>query len=680
MATPRRQPVPRPPPQTLHNLAAITYSLSHLPTRSHEPDDPNFPHLTPTHTPRHPPIWASPGKTTAAEVVATPPPETVTPDHTAESEKCQAELALLSKLVPTASAVPRNPRRSLGGGGLRSTGSVATLNKPSIAVPVPIAGLPRKQPLASRLRSLSSDTSRPQLARRVAHQVRSASATPPSPAEQPSDPEVENPLHPEPRDVHVRTRKVVVPTKKTSQHARLIDYARSRIPRDDKRREDSSNSVLRFDPSNSPSPVASRRSQVDAMRRSTVSPSNPSPRKGHARDVGDRHASKSADNSAVVPPGFEGRPSFVNRDAFRGRLRLEDGGKGAGGKSTPPRPVNARADAMRVALDSKRRSVSPRTSGFRRTSLGSVNGGTGAASGGRAGVMKIDEEVHSGKGHLETQGSRRSSLPGQETVVKARLSLQTVNSGSRPLSSPVGGESVISANKDYGSLLRKSVVHQPVMDEEARRVPDLSVRVAEKDVSKETSFCTSELSRDAVHGCLKGMKAISTGSLESAVTISSVLKSNSYDYGSDLRSVPTAGCGMEAYGDNSRMDFGVVERTIPGWNRNGWGDTMTDGGDVLRHRGAEGFSSEDLLGQKSDELRSQYSSPCNVADENSVACSTLLRGFNVMEQCLVESAALYTLSNVEKTEDVVLPPLPNSEDVGFEPMLRAMGWTPPDED
>lgn len=145
----------------------MTYSFAQqmptLPPRRPSQDDLNFPSL-PTNAPSpDAPRWPKP--ITAAEVVASSP----TPDLTATDStphNADAQLLLYSKLVPTASAVPRNPLRSLGGGGLRSTGSVAASKQP--------APPPPREPLASRMQSLSSDASRTQLARRVAkHQHRS---------------------------------------------------------------------------------------------------------------------------------------------------------------------------------------------------------------------------------------------------------------------------------------------------------------------------------------------------------------------------------------------------------------------------------------------------------------------------------------------------------------------------
>lgn len=160
-----------------------------LPPRPSQPtprpasEDPNFPHLSRAHSP-HPvqQQWVSPaGKpTTAAEIVAARRPDAI-PDEeeTHETAKQQAELALYSKLVPTTSAVPRNPGRPLRGGGLRATGSVAA-QKSRVATPTSKASLThRKEPMASRMRSLSSEASRPQLARKVAKPSRAMSATPP---------------------------------------------------------------------------------------------------------------------------------------------------------------------------------------------------------------------------------------------------------------------------------------------------------------------------------------------------------------------------------------------------------------------------------------------------------------------------------------------------------------------
>ncbi len=68
---------------------------------------------------------------TAAEVVASRPPESngPTPEEEAAA-KARSELATFAKLVPVASAIPRNPGRPTGfSGGLRDTGSVAAMQQ-----------------------------------------------------------------------------------------------------------------------------------------------------------------------------------------------------------------------------------------------------------------------------------------------------------------------------------------------------------------------------------------------------------------------------------------------------------------------------------------------------------------------------------------------------------------------
>lgn len=202
-----RGPAARSDP-TAAKVAALHYSFaqSPIPTPGRAPPAPA---PVPPTAPSTGASWGPPARkpATAAEIVAkTPtPPDAAGASKLSAASKERAELELFSKLVPTASAVPRNPGR--GHGGLRSTGSVAAQQRvaprgksPPGPLPVTViatggtggrgSGIARKEGSASRLKSLSSDTSKPVLARKVAA-ARSTGALPVV------SPEAEKPLAPE---------------------------------------------------------------------------------------------------------------------------------------------------------------------------------------------------------------------------------------------------------------------------------------------------------------------------------------------------------------------------------------------------------------------------------------------------------------------------------------------------
>lgn len=106
---------------------------------------------------------------TAAEVVASRPPENIgpTPEEEAAAKE-RSELATFAKLVPVASAIPRNPGRTIGfSGGLRDTGSLAAMQQqraasksksPTTGNHHPPLSIAAKDSV-SRLRSLSNSKS-----------------------------------------------------------------------------------------------------------------------------------------------------------------------------------------------------------------------------------------------------------------------------------------------------------------------------------------------------------------------------------------------------------------------------------------------------------------------------------------------------------------------------------------
>lgn len=116
---------------------------------------------------------------TAADVVAARPPDLSAQSVEEEmAKKEKNQLAFYAQLVPKTSSIPRAPGRSLGRGGLRATGSVAgqqqqrnaasNARSPNNAIlPAPTSRA-RKEHSSNRLTSLTSDATKPQLARRIA--------------------------------------------------------------------------------------------------------------------------------------------------------------------------------------------------------------------------------------------------------------------------------------------------------------------------------------------------------------------------------------------------------------------------------------------------------------------------------------------------------------------------------
>eukprot|EP00177_Eucheuma_denticulatum_P007819 GFKZ01014230.1.p1 GENE.GFKZ01014230.1~~GFKZ01014230.1.p1 ORF type:complete len:818 (-),score=109.07 GFKZ01014230.1:893-3346(-) len=750
--------------RTQPRSATMTYSFAQqmpaLPPRPSQPpprpasEDPNFPHLSRPHSP-HPTqqLWVSPpGKpTTAAEIVAARRPE-ATPDEeeTHESAKQQAELALYSKLVPTTSAVPRNPGRPLGGGGLRATGSVAA-PKSRIATPTSKSSLAqRKEPMASRMRSLSSEASRPQLARKIAQSSRAASATPP-PAEKDQNglkngiytdegsvqnQHVKSESHvngsvehqelqdmtrlsldvkatviaPKPRDVRTDIREAYLksigsvnghvdketlkPASRTEQSA--IATSRHRVggesrqtggepismrrqknpPTHARRLEEAFANGGRRDGVRSPSPMAVGKGRVGGLRRPTASsppPINSLPRKVGGRDqplAKPKNGTKLSlkEPSSDAPPGFGGRLSTASKAKYVPR-RSDDGANGlkqVERDNVPALPQNDRADAFREAINTRRHSSSPRPFTPRRgTGNESVQNGSQQPNSIRS-VEKDNSRVSNGsKGQ-----SRHSSFPSKpngtlgNVSVEQRVTLQrSVDQGHAKGRRQENG---LERGEDRSTeLLHPSLsdtASQVKLCEEGSRVPasKISTQHSVNGLSSRTVIEDAGHRGDHVDVTHLMPSVLSNHNLGIHPTLSAIGPLSIAGSDEDLNRSPTEQIAV------AKTDF--AHQSVNGWSlgRNeipcGRPESLIDG----------------LLSQEDDHVPGISAGLVNGSLPSSSAAG--LSMIDLMRELEVNGSTTSALLN-EGCEDVLLPPLPDSEeDVRFEHMLRSMGWTPPDED
>lgn len=729
--------------------ASMTYSFAQQmpapPSRSSQPtprpvsNDPNFPHLSNSslsstqHT--RPPTSGKPA--TAAEVVAARKPNTVkNEEENDRNAKQQAELAFYSKLVPTTSAVPRNPGRPLGGGGLRATGSVVA-QKPRVgASPVQVSLAQRKEPLTSRMRNLSSEASRPQLARKVAKPSRNLSATPlpsdkstsvangTSNKEQTKDStavtqsnstdvtlktdpdlqlEMTTPIAaPRPREVRTDSRdaylksivsiygnvdpdpsRLSARSESTSARRRLngdvrqastgsATQSRPKISAPQARRlEEAFTSAGRYEGVRSPSPLPTRKSQIGVLRRSSaVSPPPVHPsRKTSGRD---QQLSKEMNGLKIsvqeaasdAPPGFEGRASTASRASFAPRKLESDGStnsKPVNRDVAPALPQNDRADAFREAINTRRHSSSPRPASFRRVSKGESYYEAGQQLSGNRPSEKDGSRQHANvKGHSRS-GSSTQNFAG------ATVSSEQVVRNKRK--SDQGSSRTKRDEKIFERRMERPSVSDAISHGEP--ISKASQSADTEKVSQEGILLRSN-DRVTRMDSLEGVNG--KDSRVNANHLSRISTTN-HDFGlgaevdSLAKTQPDGSVGKlngEGSGDVTvTSDF---ERRDPnGWNHEPNGEHCDNGEDLVNG----------LLDQEEDEFVPPISDPMGTRPVGT-SSMTETSMTDLMRQWPV--ASLPSVLNNERCEDVVLPPLPNSEDVGFESLLRSMGWTPPEED
>lgn len=784
MATPRRQPLPKPSTEQealRARLASITYSFAqqmpqpqlqsqrqqpHLNTSpnnsnsslSRDIDDPNFPQLTssqltnksfnslsssspqPTSarawnsssveprtssSPAKPPRWGNTsGKpATAAEVVAAKASDTTgRNEENTESAKHDAELELYSKLVPTTSSLPRNPGRSLGGGGLRATGSVATQNiaRPGSATvlqsPQPLSSLPRKEPMTSRMRSLSSGTPKPQLARRVAKPSRSATSTPP-----PVQPQVgisESSLDsadawkmsasgPK-RLLHAQERKselYVTPkdqvsdlsqgsalrtpglngTRRVDNYSHVRDIQVRDTPQHMTRRLDEAfSNANKYDPTTAPAPIATRKDQVNALRRSSVSSASsayPPQRKPSGREAVNSHKSNPRTSSDLpssrAPPGFERRPPTVTRSSLstsRARPDSDSGhlSKARERESRPAPPPNARADALREALNSRRRSSSPRNPSYRRNSQNEACSGTNNLASAKVPPGKSSMEKEDFNGTFEKQTLRPTSLPVSHSRSSSSGSTGHTSSTPRLASLSRGHSRENSVQEDAVSRLIDSVSKQRAAFE-----TNGSMKHVPKRNTMSSDFASKKMSEENAAKAFK--ERLSSQVTEGRHSFPLFPNEANGIKPSPIHfSRPSERVKTEQVCDSFPDKFPIPSATMPNGRMNGW-DHRTNIDDIALNGGAEDVMSTRFAQDEFDSSSSTFVDVHKgvVFQEVSIPANSAADDF--MRQLPHDGLATTESFCNERLEEV-LPPLPDSEDVRFESMLRSMGWSPPDED
>lgn len=735
-------------------LATMTYSFAQQMPRlpSHpapptptpaRPEDPNFPQLSrPNRDRQVPRAWDIPtpaqplptrwGTTphkpaTAAEVVASKPSESALQDEEdAKSAKREAELALFSKLVPTTSAVPRNPGSSLGSGGLRATGSVATqkstrLNSnTALHAPQAVHAVSRKEPLSSGMRNLSSQVSKPQLARRVARPSRTPSATPPPQSGPASDDDgafdtaediaaevVESKLTEEKNDTKDVFLKNVVavygkvekkplrparrpePTSLSAQRPHSAEFpssGRSNLQSAATRRlSEALPNSARFETGRTPSPVPTRHDQIGALRRAkgpSPPPSAPSQKKNGMRDnsaPSQRNGRSTRrdgpkDTGTDVPPGFESRTASITKAGFMSRPKSE--GRGPHGSKTSDRegnrvrPQNERASAFRDAINTRKQSSSQRPGNSRRASNG-------------------DGLVESSRG---PNGKATDNRPGfDKDSLQRRSSAKPV----RPTSAPVRRSSAANGSPASGARQTKAKAHSSVgrSDGEEALVDQLQKQTSssrEKQADGERFEAMLQPDEDwhypdqsSLHGLeTDESKASDTrhpGNPEEDHLPSRIQIQHNFSY-SGVSGVSLTGTAQEP---TARADFNnlalisnggtITEQHLHHCFEHVNGSDAEDG---LPHQLAHEALVNDLLSHDDEEYEPIHSRMAKRPVVAAPGASML----DLVRHMHLRSANQPFLGEGTKGEEV-LPPLPNSaEEARFEQLLRDMGWTPLEED
>lgn len=727
-------------------LATMTYSFAQqMPTPPPRPvsGDPNFPHLPNSALPSAQQArFSAPGKpATAAEVVAARKPDVVKNDQEIkQNAKQQAELALYSKLVPTTSAVPRNPGRRMGRGGLRATGSVVA-QKPRVTVPPTQPSLvQRKEPLTSRMQSLSSDASRPRLARKVAKPNRTPSTAPPpshksangvgtSPskervketaamapantsdvnmmADSNSQAKVSTPIPASrPREVQTDSRdaylKSIVsiygnvdtehsrPSPRTestpSQHRPNDDIRQTLVsptmqsrlrnsPSQARRLEEAFNNGGRYDRVRSPSPATAKQSQVGTPRRTSAlspPPIHPSLRRTSGREhlaSKEENEMKKTMQEAIsdAPPGFEGRSSTASRSSFAPRKVENDGptnSKSFSRDAAPALPQNDRAGAFREAINIRKHSSSPRPA-FRRISKGDPN--------------------H--EGAQQPSGHRPSEKDGlRQHIVKSHLRSNSSSSKQNSTAATVSSEQVVRSKRksDLSSartkrdenFFERRMEQAGVSDvvSQGEQTPKVPVSTDEERFSRESTVLPSNEKVNRAK-LLEGMNESGNCMDANHLTKTSVTK---HEIGLESRVDPVAahhsGGNIDECNETDSVGKVTADSEFRQRNLNGW-DHQTN--EV--HCG----NAEELVNGLLDQDDEDYMPPISAPMGNGPVGTSSMPGTSVVDlmRQLQVGSSLSSMMNNERCEDVLLPPLPNSEeDVRFESMLRSMGWMPPDED
>lgn len=689
-------------------------------------DDPNFPHLSHPSTPTPPKPWVSPpGKpATAAEIVASNRAHVVHDDPKAEEEvKRQAELEWYSKLVPTASAVPRNPRRGLGGGGLRATGSVAA-GKTRIGLTIPSGGTSlsdRKEPRERRLKSLSSEASRPQLERKIATSTRSSNSTPDVSNKVQADAPIPNGtvsdvttskerkpvLESKPENkgnlsstsgtlnhasssnsegirssylkgvtaiygkvaqentrASGRMESNLVPRRRTTLNGLRngVNHASKQRSPPARKLDEAFNSANRKKDVRSPSPVAMRRNQIGALRRNPSSTQGLSASRKHNKEILGGKAHQEPINDA--PPGFEPRStstascsSFVPRrsDPEPSNTKVPDR------ENAPTPPPNARADAFREAINSRRVPASQRPPMFRRGSKGDMQNETGKQN--ALGRSSPDIEVG--------RASRSANVPKLPAIIpshEGQLPVANLTQAQNVCpGSPASQERPRDQEEDLFVRKEHSVGVDNIPGQKSIFPKVTSVRQSRFPSphcpqSPSTYVHRDDVLSDVTHD-RNGLGAHFIASMTSA----------SYNAASNGEILQQERLDSQRMGHSATPPLtstGFRAQGMNGWSQGSGGhETQSQNAlNGLPYQNGQQYIPPPLsssLGVSSQLITS------SMAFQSSADAARLWR-----EAVNVPSSAVLS----DRADDVLLPPLPNAEDDSFENMLRSLGWTPVDED
>ncbi|CDF34275.1 unnamed protein product [Chondrus crispus] len=432
----------------------------------------------------------------------------------------------------------------------------------------------------------------------------------------------------------------------------------------------------RYEGKRNPPPVTSRKDQIGALRRSSA-PSPPPRVSGGSRKTNGRESSSTpvkngrkasmAESPVDVPPGFESRTSAVSRGAFLGRGKT-DSDVGSGSKSTErerdpvlPRPSNSRADAFREAINTRRQSVSPRSTSSRRTKTPDSKGESPHdSSNGRLSMAKEDWRLRNGDKEPSRQVTSASKLPSG--VLGA---LQQEKERSRRKS-------------DIATLLRPE---EKIMRRRLERTTEAPVATA---VSVDSGSTTK--TRNALPLKTNRTDSMTNPSVAHGGQVEEFNPKMSEDRFTTLKAPKDRG----VFAGNGNINPRRPSKLVPEDSRKS--NDHPIGHPMLESRQVNGWAngSPEVIDGVAEacvnsllENEDDYVPPSSLPGVSGTAPALPSNGpsmIDMMRACHANEPSSSVLSTSDRQEDV-LPPLPNpEEDVRFETMLRSMGWSPPEED
>lgn len=584
--------------------------------------------------------------------------------------------------------------------------------------------------MTSRMRSLSSDASKPQLARRVARPSRTPSATPPpSASDAPNSDDSQNRTTLDAIKTDESRMElckmsgtgdslIAIPSPRQPRAATEDAYLRSirsiygNVERDTPRRSESTTASAskksgvegpnpsrsrvqpsrRLDeafkspppqPSNrhegrrSPSPVPSRKDQIGALRRSSA-PSPPpglhsAPRKGTGKDTAPapvKNGKKASvqDMHAEAPPGFEARSSTVSRGAFLGRGRPENDAS-SGSKS-----AERERDSIPTRPQNSRAHAFREAINTRRYS----NSPRNAASRRTSGVAASSALEPNGDVIKESPSVR---APSTRDTSRSRNGDKDVV---RPLSFP--GKHPVGENGTFSQenvRLRRKSDQAPISKREERIMSRRMESPTENPTSAAPSGESGPKVRDASPRKTNRTDSTTNGSIvererntrSSDDRLSSSVGQNRENvFAGTRRNGSTESPKVVQYCDRETDEEPMRLSTLEPDRINGW----SDGTNGVSDGNAEAIVN--LLLEDDDDDFMRLAPAPDARRPATTAASEAPSMIDLMRELHANGAKSSVLNSAERQEDV-LPPLPDPEEyVRFEKMLRSMGWTPPEED